>query len=56
VLNSKIYVVSRASLYCYNLGGEEQYVNHVSSNITAITNVDLPAGSKEVDDVIVCTD
>jgi hypothetical protein len=39
VFSTKIYVVSRASLFCYNLSGEELYVNHVSSNITALHSI-----------------
>lgn len=53
ILNRMIYVVSRSSLYCYDCNGEEQYVNHVSGNITAITNTE---DIVKADEIVIATD
>ena len=40
-------MVCGSDLFCYDGKGEEQYVNHCSSNIEAVTSIDIK-GSKEL--------
>ena len=44
MIGDRIYVVCGSSLYCYDLSGEEMYVNHVSANIAAIARVESEKG------------
>lgn len=48
IIDDRIYVVSGSSLYCYDLHGEEDYVNHISANISALAKVHTDKNDGEI--------
>jgi hypothetical protein len=48
VEEGSIYVVCGSDLFCYDLNGEEQYVNHCSALIEAVTTITVKSSTEVV--------